>query len=74
MKIYEKEYGGYFRLVEGEEYNKVINTIQDEYREKSSTNFGCGSIVVLKIINDKIVIDISNQNNGLDRNYRVEVV
>ena len=78
MKIYKYSYKNsegddIFKLVEDGEHNYLINQIKDEYSDKTFDRFGTGNLVVFKIINDKMVIDISNQNNRLVRNYRVEV-
>jgi len=69
MKIYKHFYkdGGEnenFKLVEDGEQNYLINQIKDEFSDKTFERFGCGNLVVFKIINDKMVIEFSSNQNG----------
>ena len=80
MKIYEHNYednlgNENYRLVEGEEYNNIINEIKDEYNSPSFSNkYGTGRLRPCKIVDEKLVIDIELVDTPLVRKYRVEVM
>ena len=69
MKIYKYSYKNsegddIFKLVEDGEHNYLINQIKDEYTDRTFDRFGSGNLVVFKILNDKMVIEFSSNQNG----------